>query len=543
MPNVRKINEMEFVNGPHAPDSTSKQGERGSDGDIYVAISDAAPPRSSVLPRPEIALNGQVDDRLSPTSAAPSSLFSQLGEGFGMNSYPRYPAYKDSGIEWLGEIPLNWGSSALKRLVSTPISDGPHETPDFIDEGVPFLSAEAVKDGKLDFNRKRGYIAGDVHTIYSQKCQPIRDDIFMVKSGNTTGNIAIVETDDIFSIWSPLALIRCNQTKILPRYTYFFMNSPFFQRNVALASSYGTQPNIGMGVVENLSMVYPLSISEQRAIAAFLDRETARIDTLIAKQEMLIALLHEKRRALISHAVTKGLNRDAPMKGSGVAWLGEVPAHWTVAPFKRMARKITDGAHVSPETENGVYAFVSTKDVRDGCIDFENCLRTSEESYKYLLRMGCKPVVGDVLFSKDGTVGRTVVISEDREFVVASSLIIISPIPNILLPEFLNYLCQSTLVVSQVEGFVKGAGLPRLSIQNLLKIVGVFPPITEQKAIVSFIDSELSALSRLIAKAQQFIELSREHRTALIAAAVTGKIDVRGIDEGILDSDGVTIVT
>jgi len=208
-------------------------------------------------------------------------------------------------------------------------------------------------------------------------------------------------------------------------------------------------------------------------------------------------------------------------KNSGVEWLGEVPEHWEVGHVKRLATKITDGSHISPETENGVYAFISTKDVRNDSLDFDNCLRTSVENYEYLVRTGCKPIAGDVLFSKDGTIGRTVVIKEDRDFVVASSLIIISPDQNILSSVFLNYLCQSSTIASQVECFVKGAGLPRLSIQNLLRIIGVFPPLPEQRSIATFLDRETTKIDELIAEQRQLIDLLKEKRQAVISHAVT----------------------
>ena len=208
-------------------------------------------------------------------------------------------------------------------------------------------------------------------------------------------------------------------------------------------------------------------------------------------------------------------------KNSGVEWLGEVPEHWEVGHVKRLATKITDGSHISPETENGVYAFISTKDVRNDSLDFDNCLRTSVENYEYLVRTGCKPIAGDVLFSKDGTIGRTVVIKEDRDFVVASSLIIISPDQNILSSVFLNYLCQSSTIASQVECFVKGAGLPRLSIQNLLRIIGVFPPLPEQRSIAAFLDRETTKIDELIAEQRQLIDLLKEKRQAVISHAVT----------------------
>lgn len=208
-------------------------------------------------------------------------------------------------------------------------------------------------------------------------------------------------------------------------------------------------------------------------------------------------------------------------KDSGVEWLGEVPAHWDVAALKQFADKITDGAHISPETENGVYPFVSTRDVADECIDLENCLRTSQSTYDYMVKTGCRPEVGDVLFSKDGTIGRTVVVKDDREFVVASSLIIIRPNKARLEPVFLNRLCQSVFIANQVESVVKGAGLPRLSIQNLRKVLGCFPPIREQIAIAAFLDHETAKIDALVAEQQRLIELLKEKRQAVISHAVT----------------------
>jgi type I restriction enzyme S subunit len=171
---------------------------------------------------------------------------------------------------------------------------------------------------------------------------------------------------------------------------------------------------------------------------------------------------------------------------------------------------------------------VSTKDVYDDSIDFENALLTSKTSFDYMVRSGCRPQVGDVLFSKDGTIGRTVVVQEDREFVVASSLIIIRPTKSTLDSDFLNCLCQSRVVASQVESLVKGAGLPRLSIQNLVKVFGCFPPLDEQIAVATFLKVELANFGALAAEAQRAIDLLQERRTALISAAVTGQIDVRG---------------
>jgi type I restriction enzyme, S subunit len=210
---------------------------------------------------------------------------------------------KNSGVEWIGEIPREWSMISIKHLVSTKITDGPHETPTWVDEGIPFLSVESVQDNKLDFNKKRGYISPELHEIYSKKCKPQKDDIFIVKSGSTTGKSTIVETDEEFNIWSPLCIVRTNKNKISPRFIFSSIQSFYFRRFVELGWSFGTQPNIGMGVIENIRLVVP-PISEQQQIVEYLDEQTLIIDTTITKEQKRVELLKEYRQSLISNVVT-----------------------------------------------------------------------------------------------------------------------------------------------------------------------------------------------------------------------------------------------
>ncbi|WP_137888388.1 restriction endonuclease subunit S [Pseudomonas sp. 2FE] len=209
---------------------------------------------------------------------------------------------KDSGVEWLGEVPEHWRVMSIKHIVSTPITDGPHETPEFLDEGVPFVSAEAVSSGRVDFDKIRGFISRNDHKRYSQKYCPQRGDIFMIKSGATTGVTAIVETDEEFNIWSPLAVIRCGESSD-PYFVLNFMRSRSFQEAVALSWSYGTQQNIGMGVISNLAVTVP-PLEEQRSIAQVIQAKCGRLDALVEKTERSIELLKERRSALITAAVT-----------------------------------------------------------------------------------------------------------------------------------------------------------------------------------------------------------------------------------------------
>ncbi len=442
-----------------------------------------------------------------------------------MTKYQKYAEYRNTESQWIDQIPSHWSMSALKHVLATPMTDGPHETPVFVDEGIPFVSAEAVSSGKIDFNKIRGFITVEDDRRFSQKYKPKLHDVYMIKSGATTGVTAIVETDQNFNIWSPLAAMRCKES-FEPYYLLNYLRSDPFQKSVQLSWTFGTQQNIGMSTLENLPVCIP-PLMEQRKISSFLTYETAKIDTLIAKQEKLIELLKEKRQSVISHAVTKGLNPDVAMKDSGVEWLGQVPEHWSVSLAKYQCKEITDGAHISPELENGEHYFVSIRDIKEGVINFEDALLTSDKSYQYLVHTGCKPFAGDILFSKDGTIGQTAITPFNTDFVVASSLIIIRPKYSKVTSEFLDLLLRSDVVQEQVESFVKGAALRRLSIQNLLKIWGVFPPLDEQKKIVDFVQFQLDKYKVLELKAEKQVELLKERRTALISSAVTGKIDVR----------------
>ena len=218
-----------------------------------------------------------------------------------------YPAYKPSGVEWLGDVPKHWKILPLKWWVSTKITDGPHETPALLDDGIPFMSAESMVGGRLDFSRRRGFISREQHEIYCRKCRPRRDDIFMCKSGATTGKVAIVETADEFSVWSPLALIRVESHKVLARLLFAVLQTRYVQRQVQDTWSYGTQPNLAMRAMERLVVVLP-PIDEQQEVLAHLDQTTKKPSEAIDRAHREISLLREYRTRLIADVVTGKLD-------------------------------------------------------------------------------------------------------------------------------------------------------------------------------------------------------------------------------------------
>ena len=210
---------------------------------------------------------------------------------------------KPSGVVWLGKVPEHWEVMSLKFSLAMPITDGPHETPEILSDGIPFISAEAVKNDKLDFNKKRGYISEEDHLRFCKKYSPQKGDIYMVKSGATTGNVAKVETDKVFNIWSPLAVMRPDTNKISTEFLFYAIKAEYFNVSVQLKWNMGTQQNIGMGVLSNIKVIIP-PLPEQTAITHYLDTQTAQIDALSDKIRQTIARLQEYRRTLITQAVT-----------------------------------------------------------------------------------------------------------------------------------------------------------------------------------------------------------------------------------------------
>lgn len=216
-----------------------------------------------------------------------------------------YPAtnMKYSGLEWLRDIPVTWNVRSLKRVLITPITDGPHETPTLYDEGVPFVSAESVKGGIINLDYKRGYISMEDHERFQRKVSPKKGDIFIVKSGATTGNIGLVITDQIFDIWSPLALVRSDSSTVEQEFLYYQLLSNIFRVQVEQGWSYGTQQNIGMKALGNIKVIVP-PLEEQRTIVKYLHKKCANIDSTILKKQSIIEKLNEYKQSLVYEVVT-----------------------------------------------------------------------------------------------------------------------------------------------------------------------------------------------------------------------------------------------
>lgn len=213
---------------------------------------------------------------------------------------PKVPM-QNCGFEPVGPFPALWRLAALKHVLAAPITDGPHETPEFVPSGIPFASAEAMVDGRIDLNRRRGDVTLEYHAACCRKLRPRRGDIFMCKSGATTGKVAMVDFDEEFSVWSPLALLRANTRMIVPDFLFIALQSTYVRQQVETHWSAGTQPNIGMSAIGDLRLVLPPLDVQHSIAAAVRSASTSKVGEAIQRS---IDLLRERRQSLITAAVT-----------------------------------------------------------------------------------------------------------------------------------------------------------------------------------------------------------------------------------------------
>ena len=209
---------------------------------------------------------------------------------------------KSSGNAFIGEIPSHWECYKTLYTLSMPITDGPHETPELFDSGIPFISAEAVSGGFIDFSHMRGYISLNFYNECCKKYTPQINDIYMIKSGASTGRSAIVETDKTFTIWSPLAVFRANKEIIDPYFLLFSLRSSFYQKQVEIGWSYGTQQNISMRTLEKIRLCVPPK-NEQIRIVHFIKERTNKIEQAISCAANTISLLLERKQIIIYEVV------------------------------------------------------------------------------------------------------------------------------------------------------------------------------------------------------------------------------------------------
>ncbi|MBU4305201.1 MAG: restriction endonuclease subunit S [Candidatus Omnitrophica bacterium] len=445
-----------------------------------------------------------------------------------MNVKP-YPKYKSSGVDWLGDVPEKWRIKRLKCLISTNDNALPETTdPDYEMLYVDISSVDPA----------RGIIKKEPFLFENAPSRARR----IVKDGDTIVSTvrtylraiaAIDNPEEKLIVSTGFAVLR--PRKILPRYLSYVMRSPYVVETIVSKSVGVSYPAINASEIGFIKISVPDS-DEQNLISDFLDRETGRIDELIAKKERLIELLKEKRTALISRAVTKGLNPNVRLKPSGVKWLGDVPEHWEVKRLKTSANYwVSNVDKVPAEHEQPVrlcnYTDVYYNDFISSDMDMMETTATSEEIKKFHLE------IEDVVITKDSEEWDDIAISSlviktSPDMVCGYHLAMIRPLKRNLLGQYLARQFQSSAINHQFQIAATGVtryGLPKSAIGEAIIPI---PPIAEQQAIAEYLDKETGKIDSLIDKVTQAIEILKEYRTAIISAAVTGKIDVKGYKYG-----------
>ncbi|MGV2894531.1 restriction endonuclease subunit S [Achromobacter sp. AGC78] len=436
-----------------------------------------------------------------------------------------YASYKPSGVPWLGDVPSDWTVEKLKFFAKfagggTPSKDEPI----YWGGEIPWVSPKDMKRPLI--RETEDYITSE--GLGNSPCAliPPSSVLTVVRSGILQHTIPVaINTVPVTLNQDMKALIP--DDRMDSRYLAYQIEGCQKELREEWVKQGATVESIEHQRMVDSRLAVP-SPDEQQAIADYLDAEIARIDTLIHEKDELIGLLREWRQSVIVEAVTKGLDKSAAMKPSGVSWLGNLPANWDEAQIRHVTSRVTDGAHVSPDTSSPDMPFVSTVDIKNEKIDFDNCLGTTSASYEILKRTGCKPFKGDVLFSKDGTIGRTCVVDYEREFVVASSLVIISPEIDFIESRYLSYWLNNSLLKQHYELLLAGAALRRISIEKVSRLPVFLPTTSEQQAIADYLDTETAKIDDLIAHTHDEIALLKELRAATIADGVLGRIDVRG---------------
>jgi len=452
-------------------------------------------------------------------------------------SLRKYPKYRDSGVPWLGEVPTHWQALRLKQVIlciesgvsvnaiDTPAGDG--------ESGV--LKTSCVYGGEFAPSENKSVVPEELDRL---AC-PVKAGTLIVSRMNTPDLVgaAGVVRQNYASLFLPDRLWQVHFKDARPEFIHFWSHTRSYRAQVesACAGTSSSMQNLSQDEFRNFVLALP-SPAEQSAITGFLDLETGKIEALIAEQEKLLTLLAEKRQATISHVVTRGLNPNVTMKDSGVAWLGEVPAHWGNS--KKLLDLAQDHRH---SFVNGPFGsdLLTSELVSEGVpviyirdIKPSGYLRVSEwcvtpekaEQLKF-----CNVIPGDVLVAKVGDPPGLAAVYPHGEVdgIVTQDVIRLRVDRDKASAEYVRWLLNSKYGQTQIDHISVESTRTRVGLGEYKQLRFFVPPLHEQTAIVNFLDAETAKLDNLKAAAIHTIELLKERRSALIAAAVTGKIDVR----------------
>jgi type I restriction enzyme S subunit len=443
-------------------------------------------------------------------------------------SFAKYPEYRDSGIAWLGEVPVGWN---VKRIKDTTYLKGRVgwkglSSDEYLTDGYAYLITGT------DFRKK--YISlTDCYHVDRERYQDdpyiqLREGDLLITKDGTIGKLALVcSLDKPACLNSGIFLVR-PISDYITEFMYWVLNSSCFKIFCDLSSQGSTIQHLYQNVFEDFTFPSPTT-DEQIKITRFLDHETAKIDALIQEQERLTELLKEKRQAVISNAVTKGLDPMVKMKDSGIEWLGEVPEHWTLHKIKSLTSRISSGK--TPNGGSEVYVddgiiFLRSQNVYDEGLRLDEVVYIPEMVDLQMVTSRVQP--GDILLNiTGGSIGRSCSVPENFPNANVNQHVCVIRLVNPELLPFVEIFFKSFAIKSQIEFVQNGAAREGLNFEQIGSMRLCLPPLTEQCEVVDQVTKDLERYSSLIAEAQLSVSLLQERRMALVSSAVTGQIDVR----------------
>lgn len=439
-----------------------------------------------------------------------------------MAKYQKYAEYQDSGLEWLGGIPDHWEVKKLKYLGEAIIglTYSPDDVVDNETVGTLVLRSSNVQNKKLAFD-DNVYVRKEI----PKKLRTQKDDILICARNGSRAligkNALIDDSATGITFGAFMSIFRS------PYNTYLsnVFNSALFEYQSGTFLT-ATINQLTTGNLNSFEVPFPPK-AERDVIAHFLDHETAKIDSLIEKQQQLIQLLKEKRQAVISHAVTKGLDPNVKMKDSGVEWLGAVPEHWERKSLNYLiAHTVDNRGRTPPIVEEGI-PMVEVSQVAGNGLYTSNSYSKfiTQKSYEQFVRSDVQE--NDILFVTVGaTFGKTCLVPPSPDFFIAQNIVGFRCVADVN-PKFFMFLFSSSIFKEAVSATNKSSTIDNIKVSDLVKTRVAIPPYKEQKEIANHIFNIVDKYEKLVTKADSVISLLQERRTALISAAVTGKIDVR----------------
>ncbi len=436
-----------------------------------------------------------------------------------MTKYQQYMEYKDSGVEWLEHVPKEWDIIKIKHLSSVKrgASPRPIDDPKYFDDNGKYAWVRIADVSASDtYLHSTTQTMSDLGSSLSVKLEP--NELFLSIAG-TVGRPCINKIKACIHD----GFVYFPDLKIPNKFLFYVFAGEQAYKGLG---KMGTQLNLNTDTVGDIKVALPKSVEDIQTIVNFLDHETAKIDHLIEKQQQLIELLKEKRQAVISHAVTKGLDSNVPMKDSGVAWLGEVPEHWTVSRYKYCTSRVVVGiaeAATHAYSEKGI-PIIRATNIKEEGININDTLYLKESFAN--MNEGKYLYTNDIITVRTGYPGISAVIPETLDKSHCFTNLVSTP-KSSHCPHFLNEYLNSRMGKAYFALFGWGSAQKNISVPILQEFPIAYPELAEQKEIVVAVQNEKNKFNLLISNAQNSIKLMQERRTALIFAAVTGKIDVR----------------